>query len=142
VKKILLAAFLVAAYSLKVHATATVYAQLGPLSMPVPWEAANAVYLYNETDKVSEVGGEVVLMQLKAGSFQGNPVDLDFTAGGVLDPTNNNVGTAFVGTNIWLPNPLPNFVLLNTIQPGLFGGYAIADHKWVFGLKAAIPIFK
>jgi hypothetical protein len=121
---------------------ATVYANLGPLSLPVPWESMNAVYLYNETDKVSEVGGEVVLAQLKAGSYQGNPIDIDFTGGGVLDPSGNNVGTAYGGINLWLPNPIPVISVLSTIQPGLFGGYEVSQHKWVFGLKAAIPIFK
>lgn len=124
------------------HADATVYGHLGPLSLPIPWQNMNAVYLYNETDKSNEVGGEMVFAQLKAGTFQGNPIDIDFTAGGVLDPSRSNVGTAFAGMNLWLPNPIPAISLLSAVQPGLFGGYEVSEHKWVFGLKAAIPVFK
>lgn len=123
------------------HAT-TVYANLGPLSLPIPWDNMNAVYMFDETNKISEVGGELVFAQLKAGSYKNNPIDIDFTAGGVLDPSGNNVGTAFAGANLWLPNPIPAVTILSQIQPGLFGGYAISEHRWVFGLKAAIPIFK
>ena len=45
------------------HATvapSTVYANLGPLSLPIPWQNTNLVYLYNVTEKVNEVGGEMV----------------------------------------------------------------------------------
>lgn len=126
---------------LPAHAS-TVYANLGPLSLPVPWDNMNAVYLYNATDHMSEVGGELVLAQLKAGSFNGNPIDIDFTGGGVLDPTGNNVGTGFVGMNLWIPNPIPAIAVLSAIQPGVFGGYAINEHRWILGIKAAIPIFK
>jgi len=125
------------------HAFAqTVYGHLGPLVLPIPWQNMNAVYLYNETDKVSEVGGEMTFAQLKIGSFQGNPFGIDVTAGGVLDPSGSNVGTGFAGLNVWIPNPIPQIGLLSTIQPGVFGGYEISEHKWVLGLKAAIPIFK
>ena len=122
--------------------TDTVHLNIGPLSLLLPWDNMNAVYLYNVTDKISEVGGEMVFAQLKAGSYQNNPIDIDFTGGGVLDPTDNNVGTAFAGMNLWLPNPIPAVALLSQIQPGLFGGYEITPHRWVFGLKAAIPIWK
>lgn len=118
------------------------YANLGPLSLPVPWDNMNVVYLYNETERISQVGGEMVFAELKAGSYKNNPVELQMTAGGVLNPSGNNVGTAFAGLNLWLPNPIPQFVALSAIQPGLFGGYDINQHKWVFGLKAAINVFK
>jgi hypothetical protein len=120
----------------------TAYANLGPLSLPVPWNNMNAVYLYNVTDHINEVGGEMVFATLKAGSYQNNPVDIDFTAGGVLDPTGNNVGTGYAGLNINIPNPIPAVTIISQIQPGVFGGYAISEHKWVVGIKAAIPIFK
>lgn len=127
---------------LRPAAASNVYATIGPLSLTIPWQNMNAVYLYNETAKISQVGGEVVLAQLKIGSYQNNPVDLNLTAGGVVDPASSNVGTGFAGINIWLPNPLPQFAVLNTVQPGLFAGYAITPHQWQFGLKAAINIFK
>lgn len=132
---------LVGACSKPAHAQ-TVYANLGPLSLPIPWQNMNAVYLYSVTDKINEVGGEMVFATLKAGSYQNNPVDIDFTAGGVLDPTGNNVGTGYAGININIPNPIPAIAILSQIQPGVFGGYAISEHKWIVGVKAAIPIFK
>lgn len=122
-------------------APTTVYANIGPLSLVVPWDDMNAVYLYNVTEKENQVGGEMTFLQVKAGSYKGNPFDIDLTAGGVLDPTGKNVGTGFAGLNLALPNPLPQFTTLSAIQPGLFGGYDIGNHRWEFGLKASVNIF-
>lgn len=133
---------LAAGFSPKPAFASTVYANIGPLSLPIPWENMNAVYLYNMTDKVNEVGGEMTFAQLKVGSYNNNPFGIDLTAGGVLDPSGSNVGTGFAGLNVWIPNPIPQLSLLSSIQPGVFGGYEISEHKWVLGLKAAIPLFR
>ena len=122
-------------------AASTVYWTQGILSLPIPWENINAVYLYNETAHVSQVGGEAVLAQVKIGSYKNSPIDLNFTAGAVIDANSSNIGTAFVGTDLWLPNPAAPFTTLSSIQPGIFGGYSINSHEWQWGLKAAFNIF-
>ena len=122
-------------------APTTVYANIGPLSLPVPWDMMNAVYLYDVPQHLSEVGGEMVFAQLKVGSYKNNPVELNLTGGGVLVPNSNAVGTGFGGMDLILPNIIPAIAQLNVIQPGLFGGYAINSHMWVFGIKAAVNIF-
>jgi hypothetical protein len=121
--------------------TTTMYAQLGPLSLPVPWDMMNAVYLYDVPQHLSEVGGEMVFAQLKIGSYKSNPVELNLTGGGVIVPNSTAIGTGFAGMDLILPNIIPMFSQLDVIQPGLFGGYAINHHMWVFGLKAAINVF-
>jgi hypothetical protein len=122
-------------------APSTVYATIGPITLPVPWDLMNAVYLYNVTAKKNQVGGEMTFAQVKAGSYKGNAVDIDLTAGGVLVPETNAVGTGFAGLSLAIPNPLPALSTLGGIQPGIFGGYAINQHQWQFGIKAAFNIF-
>lgn len=120
----------------------TVYANLGPLSLPIPWENMNAVYLYNLTAHESQIGGEMVLAEFKIGTYKNAPINLDATGGGVINANSNNVGSAFVGFHLSLPNPTAQFMGLSAMQPGLFGGYSINFHRWEWGLKAAFSIFR
>ena len=138
----LVAGMLLFGLLMPVHA-ASVGLPLGPLTLTIPWDNVNAVYLYNVTEKINEVGGEAVFAKIKIGTLNNNPMDIDLTAGGVLNPTGSTVGTGFAGFNFMLPvsnSPLLTWVA--PIQPGLFGGYDIHNHLWIFGLKAAIPIFQ
>ena len=128
-------------WPLKPAQAQTIYANLGPLSLPIPWDNVNVVYLRNVTTSQNLVGGEMVFAVIKAGSYQNNPLDIDLTAGGVVDPTGNNLGTAFAGVNLDLPSTLPYIGSIGAFKPGLFGGYAINQHQWQFGIKAAVNIF-
>lgn len=142
-KKYLMLLAVLLLWPLKPAQANTVYANLGPLSLPVPWDNINAVYLYNVTEKQNEVGGEAVFAQIKIGTVNNNPVDINLTAGGVLNPGGSTVGTGFAGFNLMLPvSASPALTWLAPIQPGLFGGFDINKHLWIFGLKAAIPIFQ
>jgi hypothetical protein len=120
----------------------TVYAQIGPLSLPIPWQNTSLVYLYSITEKANLVGGEMTFATMKIGSYQGNPIDLDLTAGGVVNPAGNNLGTAFAGLDLGIPNPIPAIAAFQGINPGLFAGYDVNQHLWELGVKASLNIFR
>lgn len=107
-----------------------VYYHIGPLNLTVPWESVNAVYLYDVQGQRNLVGGEAVVATLW--KFQG-------TLGAVTSLEGR--GAPYVGGNLWLPNPIPQLAILNTVQPGIFGGYDWNRGAAMFGFKAAVSIF-
>lgn len=107
-----------------------VYYHVGALNLTVPWDHVNVVYLYDLQAKRNLVGGEAVVATLWR--FQG-------TLGAVTSLDGR--GAPYVGGNLWFPNPLPQLAILNTVQPGVFGGYDWNRGAAMFGLKAAVSIF-
>lgn len=107
-----------------------VYAKLGPLSLTIPWQNVSATYLYDAISKNSLVGGEVGLA--KAWNVQA-------TFGAVT--TLEGKGDPFVGVNLELQNPAPNWAFLGDIKPGVFGGYSWNRGSAIAGVKASKAIF-
>lgn len=114
----------------------SIYFQTGPLSLTVPFENVSVVYLYDVVSKQSLVGGETPIAALKnkSGTF-----GVVATIGAVTSMSGQ--GNPFIGGNLMLPNPAPNFVWLGQIQPGFFGGYSPNGKHVMAGFKASINIF-
>jgi len=102
----------------------------GKLNVLVPFNEVNAVYLYDFVLKRNMVGAETPLM---------SAWKLQMTAGGVTSIDGN--AAPFLGVNLDLPNPAPNFASLAQIKPGLFGGRDWQSSGWIAGIKASVSIF-
>lgn len=107
-----------------------IYYHIGVLNLTVPWDNVNVVYLYDVKGKRNLVGGESVVATLW--KLQG-------TVGAVTGLDGR--GAPFVGGNLWFGNPIPQLAILNTVKPGIFGGYDWNAKAAMFGFKAAITLF-
>lgn len=131
-KKLLVVLALLAGLATTSHADGTqgVYFSLGPLNLTLPWDNPQVTYLYDFEAKSSLVGGEAQLAQIwKFGVSAGAVTSLQ------------GQGAPFVGVDLELPNPAPQFASLAAIHPGAFGGYNFTSGKAMFGLKASVAIF-
>lgn len=111
-------------------APTSIYYHIGALNLTVPWDEVNVVYLYDLNGKRSLVGGEAVVAKLW---------HFDATAGAVTSIDGH--GAPYVGGNLWFPNPVPQLAILNTVKPGVFGGYDWNRGAAIWGFKAAVSIF-
>lgn len=107
-----------------------IYYHVGALNFTLPWDNVNVVYLYDLQGKRNLVGGEAVIASLW--KLQG-------TVGAVTGL--DGQGAPFVGGNLWFDNPIPQLAILNTVKPGIFGGYDWNAKATMFGFKAAIALF-
>lgn len=112
------------------QATPSIFFSVGKLDLLVPFSEVNVVYLYDIVGQRNMVGGETPLIQ--AWKLQG-------TVGAITSL--DGMGSPFLGAHLALPNPLPNFVFLSTLKPGLFGGRDFNAGTWIGGLKVAASIF-
>lgn len=102
----------------------------GPLTLHLPFQNVNATYLYDLIGRQSLVGAETPLATIWK---------IDVTAGAVTSISGE--GTPFVGFNLDIPNPAPQYTALAAIHPGVFGGRDFRTNDWMGGLKASINIF-
>lgn len=108
----------------------SVYYHIGALNLTVPWDQVNVVYLYDLEGKRNLVGGEAVVATLW---------HFEATAGAVTSIDGH--GAPYIGGNLWFPNPIPQLAILNSVKPGVFGGYDWNRGAAMWGLKAAVSVF-
>lgn len=113
-----------------VKADDDVYFKLGPMNLTIPWQNVSATYLYDAISKKSLVGGEVGLAKAW---------NINATVGAVT--TLEGKGDPFVGVNLELPNPAPQWAFLGDIKPGVWGGYSWNRGSAMAGFKASKAIF-
>jgi|SRR6185436_10094153 len=104
---------------------------LGKVNVLLPFADVNAVYLFDGVAKQSLVGGETPLIQWHK---------LQFTGGAITSLDGS--GSPFVGVNLVVDNPIPNYIALSGLNLGIFGGRNFNENEYMAGVKASVNIFQ
>ena len=105
---------------------------VGPLSLQIPFQNLNVVYLFdalhaNQGSNAQLVGAETTILTLKK---------INGTFGGVTSVTGQ--ATPYIGFDTVIS---PEFLSVAPVDVGVWGGRDFTQSEWRAGLKASINIF-